>query len=319
MRTSLLLPGALALGAAVLAGCGGNKAPENNAQTPSGKVWKIGYSQSTLQDPWRKAMNNELEAEAKNHSDVQLLMQDAQNNASTQINQVENLLTQGMDALMISPKESGPLTPEVSKVFKKGIPVILLDRGIDNDDYTTLVGGDNKLIGQKAGEYVVQRFPNGAKIIEIAGIPDATATKERAEGFRTGIKDEKKYPIVASQPGNYLRGDAIKAFQTMFTAHPDATVVYAHNDEMALGAVSVLKGAGKLKDVAVIGVDGQNEAIQSVANGEMAATFVYPRPGADGLKAALKVLNGEKVEKRIVLPTTEITKDNAKEWEGKGF
>lgn len=321
MRKSLLVSGALALGATILAGCGGGTKTTNNnaAQSPAGKTYKIGYSQSTLQDPWRKAMNSELDAEAKNHPDVQLLMQDAQNNASTQINQVENLLTQGMDALMISPKESGPLTPEVSKVFKKGIPVILLDRGIDNGDYTTLVGGDNKLIGQKAGEYVTQKFPDGAKIIEIAGIPDATATKERAEGFRTGLKDTTKYPIVASQPGNYQRGEAIKAFQTMLTAHPDAKVVYAHNDEMALGAVSVLKSAGKLKDVAVIGVDGQNEAIQSVADGEMAATFVYPRPGADGLKAALKVLNGEKVEKRIVLPTTEITKENAKDWIGKGF
>jgi ribose transport system substrate-binding protein len=318
MRKSLLVPSAIALSAAALAGCGGSKTP-GTTPNAAGKTWKIGYSQSTLQDPWRKAMNNELDAELKSHSNVQVLKQDAQNNSSTQRNQVENLLTQGMDALMISPIESGPLTPEVSKVFKKGIPVILLDRGIDSGDYTTLVGGDNKLIGQKAGEFVAKSFPAGAKIIEIAGIPDATATKERAEGFRAGIKDLAKYKIVASQPGDYQRGKAIQAFQTMFTANPDAKVVYAHNDEMALGAVSVLKSAGKLKSVAVIGVDGQNEAIQAVADGDMAATFVYPRPGADGLKAALKILNGETVEKRIVLPTTEIDKDNAKEWVGKGF
>jgi ribose transport system substrate-binding protein len=317
MRKSLLVPGALALGATILAGCGGNKTPAT--PTTAGKTFQIGYSQSTLQDPWRKAMNSELEAEAKNHPEAKLLMQDAQNNASTQINQVENLLTQGMDALLISPKESGPLTPEVSKVFKKGIPVILLDRGVDSQDYTTLVGADNKLIGEKAGQYVAQRFPNGARIIEIAGIPDATATKERAEGFRTGLGDLEKYTIVASQPGDYLRGKAIQVFQSMLTAQPGVNVVYAHNDEMALGATKVLKDAGKIGSVAVIGVDGQNEAIQSVADGDMAATFVYPRPGADGLKAALKVLNGETVDKRIILPTTQITKDNAKEWVGKGF
>ena len=105
----------------------------------------------------------------------------------------------------------------------------------------------------------------------------------------------------------------------MLTANPDVQVVYAHNDEMALGAVGVLKRAGKLKDVAVICVDGQNEAIQSVADGDMAATYVYPRPGAAGLLAALDVLNGKTIEKRIVLPTTEITAENAKDMIGKGF
>lgn len=313
---------ALGVGALVLAGCGKPAPPPagDGTGTPStGKKYTIGYSQSTLQDPWRKAMNSELEAEQKLHLNVTLLPQDAQNDANTQINQVENLDTQGMDALMISPKESGPLTPEISKIFKKGIPVILLDRGIDSEDYTTLVGADNMLIGKEAGTYVKASFPKGVKIVEIAGIPGATATKERASGFREGLGDLKKYQIVASQPADYKRGPAITAMENMLTANEGVQVVYAHNDEMALGAVSVLKKHGVLKDVAVIGVDGQNEAIDAVAAGDMAATFVYPRPGADGLKAALQVLGGKKVEKRIILQTTKITKANAAQFKGKGF
>ncbi|HEY3267131.1 MAG TPA: substrate-binding domain-containing protein [Armatimonadota bacterium] len=322
MRNALLLAG---LSALALAGCGGKKnvtanpTPGAPPPTPGSKTFKIGYSQSTLQDPWRKAMNSELETEEKNHPNAKVLKQDAQNVASNQVNQVENLNTQGIDALMISPVESAPLTPEVTKIYKKGIPVILLDRATDNDQYTSLVGADNVLIGKMAGEYVKKAYPKGAKIIEIAGIAGATPTKERAKGFREGIGNDPKYSILASQPGNYLRGKAIEVFQTMFTAHPDVEVVYAHNDEMALGASGVLDKAGKLKDVAVIGVDGQKEAIQAVAAGKMAATFVYPRPGADGLKAALDALNGKKVEKRIVLPTTEITKANAAANLTKGF
>lgn len=285
----------------------------------AGKKWVIGYSQSTLQDPWRKAMNSELLMEQTQHPNVTVNKQDAQNVASTQINQVETLDTQGMDALMISPKESGPLTPEVTKIFRKGIPVILLDRGVDGPNYTTLVGADNKLIGKQAGEYVKSRFPKGARIIEIAGIPDATATKERASGFREGLGDLKKYAIVASQPADYKRGPAIDVTGTMLTANDNIQVVYAHNDEMALGAVKVLKDRALLKNVAVIGVDGQNEAIDAVANGDMAATFVYPRPGADGLKAAVAILEGKRVSKRIILPTTQITKANAAKFKGKGF
>lgn len=322
MRKAMMASLALA---ALAAGCGqkqGANAPARQAGGPAadgGKKYVVGYSQSTLQDPWRKAMDAELDKEIANHPNVTVNKQDAHNDANAQINQVESLDTQGMDALLISPKESGPLTPVVTRVFKKGTPVILLDRATSNDNYSTLVGADNKVIGQKAGEYVARRFPNGAKIIEIAGIPGATATTERASGFRAGIGDTQKYRIVASQPGNYLRGDAINVFQNMLTANADVQVVYAHNDEMALGAVGVLERAGKLGSVAVIGVDGQKEAIQSVADGKMAATYVYPRPGADGLKAALDLLGGKQVPKRLVLDTTEITKENAAQNLDKGF
>lgn len=314
-----------ALGAVLVAGCGGKKTPPSpgattpGATTSTAKKYVIGYSQSTLQDPWRKAMNAELDEEIKKHGNVTVLKQDAANDTAMQINQVQNLDTQAIDALMISPKESGPLTPQVGAIYAKGIPVILLDRGIDSDKYTTLVGADNVLIGKQAGQFVKAKFPNGAKIIEVAGIPDATATKERASGFREGLGDLNKYKIVASQAADYLRPKAVTAMENMLTANPDVQVVYAHNDEMALGAVIVLKKAAKLKDVAVIGVDGQNEAIDAVAKGEMAATFVYPRPGADGLKAALDILGGKKVEKRIVLETTKITKENASQFKGKGF
>ena len=310
-----------AIGVACVAGCTPKTTPPTGGSptASSGKTYVIGYSQSTLQDPWRKAMNSELEAEQKLHPNVTVNKQDAQNVASTQINQVETLDTQGIDALMISPKESGPLTPEVSKIFKKGIPVILLDRGVDGPDYTALVGADNKLIGKQAGEYVKSKFPKGARIVEIRGIPDATATKERAAGFREGLGDLKKYAIVASQPADYKRGPAIDITNTMFNANDNIQVVYAHNDEMALGAVKVLKDRGVLKSVAVIGVDGQNEAIDAVAKGDMAATFVYPRPGADGLKAAIAALEHKKLEKRIILPTIQITKENAAQYKGKGF
>jgi ribose transport system substrate-binding protein len=298
-----------------VAGCGSKKP----ATTTGTKKFVIGYSQSTLQDPWRKAMNAELDTEIKKHDNVTVLKQDAANDTGMQINQVQNLDTQAIDALMISPKESGALTPHVGNVYSKGIPVILLDRGIDSDKYTTLVGADNVLIGKQAGEFVKSKFPNGAKIIEIAGIADATPTKERAAGFRQGLGDLAKYKIVASQPADYLRAKAINAMENMLTRNPDVQVVYAHNDEMALGAVIVLKKAAKLKDVAIIGVDGQNEAIDAVADGEMAATFIYPRPGAEGLKAALEILAGKQVPKRIVLPTTQITRENAAAFRRKGF
>jgi ribose transport system substrate-binding protein len=313
MKSTLLL---VTVGAMLVAGCGSKQPAEPAA---SGKKIVIGYSQSTLQDPWRKAMNAELEVEEQTHPNVTLLKQDAQNDAAMQKNEVETLDTQGIEALMISPKESGPLTPVISKIYKKGIPVILLDRGIDSEDYTTLVGADNVLIGKQAGEYVKTRYPKGARIIEIAGLKGATATAERARGFREGLGDLRKYNIVASQPADYKRGPAITVMENMLTANDNVQVVYAHNDEMALGAVSVLKKHGVLKAVAVIGVDGQNEAIDAVAKGDMAATFVYPRPGADGLKAALEVLAGKKVEKRIILQTTQITKENAAQFVGKGF
>jgi ribose transport system substrate-binding protein len=301
-----LVGGVVAL-AAGSAGCG---------RTKSGKHL-IGFSQCNLGEPWRVAMNAEVAARAKDYPDIEIAYADAQQDNAKQVADVENFLRQKIDLLLISPNEAKPLTPIVRKVFEQGIPVIVLDRAIEGDTYTTFIGADNREIGKAAGEFVAKLLDGKGDIVEIKGLPGSPPARDRSEGFREAIAPYPDIHIVHDPVANWLREEAMTQMEAALAAHPHIDLVYAHNDPMAMGAYLAARAKGREKEMKFVGIDGLpgiDGGRQMVADGKLVATFVYPTGGREAVDIASKIFRGEKVPHKIVLPTLMITKDNVQQY-----
>jgi ribose transport system substrate-binding protein len=327
--------GALILGGA-LAGCGpstsdntdntptgnaaGNKMSGAEKSGAGGKTFLIGMSQANKGEPWRQAMNDQLAAAAKAHPELQVKFADAAQNNVKQIADVDNFLQQGIDLLIISPNEAAPLTDVVAKVYAKGIPVILLDRKVKGEKYTMHIGADNVEIGKKAGQFVAKwcaaHGRKNGKVLEIRGLEGTSGTKERGDGFRKGLASDPNVKIIAQQNADWLREKAIPVSQAMLAAHPDADVIYGHNDPMAEAAIISAQNAKiDMSKLLVVGVDGlptPDGGLKSVAAGHLGVTYVYPTGGAQAIDWAVRILEKkEKPPRDVVLPTEEVTKANA--------
>jgi len=282
---------------------------------------KIGFSQATMNHPWRVAMveGNKKYAEA-NLKDVDLIITDGNNDAAKQVADVESLLAQGIQVLMISPLTEQALTPIVKEAMANGVKVVTLDRKV-NAPVTVHVGGENLPLGVGAGDFLATKLGGKGNVIELQGTAGASATIDRNKGFAEAIARLPDMKVVASQNCDYTRDKAVKFMEDMVQRFGPGEIqaVYAHNDEMALGAIQVLETAGRLNEVAVVGIDGQETAFQAIEQGKLAATFVYPYVAPEGIEIAYRVAKGEEVQENIVLPTVSVTADNIKEMLGKGF
>ncbi|HEY0453478.1 substrate-binding domain-containing protein [Actinophytocola sp.] len=281
---------------------------------PDGK-YTIGMSQANVAEPYRQRMDDDIRAAAKDVPQFSVDFADAQQDNAKQVSDVENFLTKQIDLLIISPNEATPLTAVVQKAYNKGIPVIVLDRKVDGDAYTTWIGADNVEIGKTAGQYVAEQLlPGGGKVGEIRGLAGATPAKERGDGFREGIKG-KNIEIVATSDGDWLREKGQSQADAMFKAHPDIQVLYAHNDPMAEGAYLAAKAAGKEKSMKFIGIDGlpiPSGGLKAVEEGRLSATLIYPTAGKEAVDTAKKILvDCTDVPKTQTLKTQLITIDNA--------
>jgi ribose transport system substrate-binding protein len=276
----------------------------------------IGMSQANLGEPWRVAMNDQIAAAAAKHPELKVVFADAAQDNSKQIADVENFIQQKVDMLIISPNEAKPLTAVVKKAFDAGIPVIVLDRKVEGDAFTQYIGGNNKLIGQKAGEYVAKILGDkGGNVVEIKGLEGATPQQERHDGFMEGIKSNPNVKIIASQNGDWLKDKSITVMESILQANKKIDVVYGHNDPAAEGAYIAAKNAKREGEMIFIGIDAlptPDGGIKAVMEGRLTATYVYPTGGKEAIDNAIKILeNGEKVVKSITLDTMEVTKDNA--------
>ncbi len=281
---------------------------------------KIGFSQGTMNHPWRVAMveGNKAYA-AENLPDVELIVTDGQNESSKQVTDVESLMAQGIKVLMISPLTADALTPVVADAMAAGIKVVSLDRKV-NTDVTVHVGAENTPIGVAAGKFIAEKLNGTGKVIELQGTGGASVTTDRHDGF-TAALEGTNVEIVAAQNCDFLRENAMKFMEDQLQRFGPGQIqaVYAHNDEMALGAIQALEAVGRLDEVIVVGIDGQNTAFDAIKEGKMAATFVYPYVAPEGMEIAYKVAKGEAVDPIIILPGKQVDASNVDEMLGKGF
>lgn len=293
-------------------GSGASPGARKHAGTPD-DPFVIGVSQCNLGEPWRVQMNADIRRAAAPYPNLKLILKDAQNDSLTQRAHVEELVAQGVDVLIISPKEAAPLTQPVAEAYKKGVPVIVLDRAVLGEEYTMFIGADNKKIGREAGKWAVKTLGGKGKIVELKGLMTSTPGQDRNSGFREGIDLEKNKDIqvVFEADMAWLEPNARKEMASALAAQSDIQLVYAHNDPGAHGAYLAAKEAGRETSMKFIGIDAlPQEGIQYVKQGILDATFSYPTGGAEAMDAAAKILRGEKVEKKLVLGTRLYTKDN---------
>jgi ribose transport system substrate-binding protein len=286
----------------------------------SAKKYRFGFSQVTTLEPWRVQFNKDMKAEAAKHPNVELVIADGGDRTDKQNADMENFIAQKMDAIFISPKESAGLTGVTEKAFKAGIPVFVLDRPVNGDAYTQFIGGDNVVIGREAGKFIVKELggAGGAKgnFVEVWGGFGTQASHDRHDGAFESIGKESGIKVLGQRVDcDWKQDKAYDYMKTVLRVNPQIDFVFAHNDPMAYGSYLAAKDAGLEKKIKFVGADGlPNEGAVWVEQGALTATFVYPTPGAEGVRQALKLLGGEKIEKKILLPTQGIFASNAKQF-----
>lgn len=260
---------------------------------------KVGVSLSTLNNPFFVSIREGVEEAAKD-KDVETVITDAQNDSSSQNNQVEDLITQKVDLIIINPVDSTAISSSVKKANEANIPVICVDRSSDEGEIVSFISSNNIEGGKLAGEFILEKAGKDAKVIQLEGIPGASSTRERGEGFKKAT--DKKIDLVASQTANFDRAEGMTVMENLLQAQPDVKAVFCQNDEMALGASEAIKASGK--DIVLVGFDGNEDAINAVKEGTMTAT-VAQKPkemGKIALETAVKYLKGEKVEEKVDSP-----------------
>lgn len=326
MKNTRYLPAISLLTAALLLGisCGEKSGPETGEPSTSKEKWKIGFSQCTLDEPWRVAMNLALRTRADEFPDqIDLEMLNAADDAVKQGEQVRTYLLKRIDLLIISPKEAAPLTPPVREVYQAGIPVIVLDRDLEEPVYTCFIGASNIEIGREAGEFVAEHAQKKMaetgqedyRVVMLQGNLGSTPAGDRREGFMDGIKDVPQIKIIAKPDCQWKLELGRTRMENILQSNPDIDCVYGHNDPMAIGARLAAKDVGRQDEMIFVGIDAlRHEGVREVMEGNLSATFIYPTCGKDAIDYALKILGGEQVPKRITLSTARITPENAAEW-----
>ncbi len=272
--------------------------------------WTIGMSQCNLGEPWRVQMNADIKREADKHPEIKVVFKDAQNDSLRQASHVEEFVRAGVDLIIISPKEAAPLTPPVAAAFKKGIPVIVLDRRVLGQDYTCFIGADNKKIGKAAGAYIVKLLGGKGNVVELKGLMTSTPGQDRHSGFLEGIRGSD-IKVVFEADMKWLEPNARTEMESALTRFRQIDLVYAHNDPGAHGAYLAAKAAGREKEMRFIGIDALPHEGQVYARqGILAATFEYPTGGKEAIETALEILGGKQVPKEITLKSRVFTPEN---------
>ena len=282
------------------------------SQGASAKGLLIGFSQATLQSPFYVQLKNGAEAAAKASGD-EVVVLDANGDVNKQNNDIQDLITKGVKVLIVNPVNPDAVGPALSAAADAHIPVMTVDRTV-HDTVATYVGRDNEQMGNLVGNAVVAHFAGhaaGLKVIEIQGDAGGTVMMARRDGFNKAAK-AAGMKLVMGPYAEYVRSNAVTAMQDLLQANPDVKVVYAHNDDMALGALQVLRENNR-NDVVVAGVDGLSEAVKDIASGNqyIATALNDPVRLAQVMVAtAQQVAAGQKEPAFVNAGTAAITKEN---------
>ncbi len=276
--------------------------------------YTIGFSQTGINDEWRKSMNQAMKIQAAFYPEIELKILEGQDDITDQIKDIEALIAENVDILIVSPVQAAPITPIVEKAFKKGIPVLIVDRKINGENYTAYLGADNYQIGTNAANYLASLTTEPKNIIEIKGLLGSSPASERSSGFNNIINDIPNLSVVKTIQGNWESYSIKDSLSKILDSIKNVDYIFAHNDRMALGAWEVLKEKRLEKTIKIIGVDGlngPNGGVELVQDEVLMATLLYPTGGDEAIKLAIEILNGKAVAKKNILGTTVIDSRNA--------
>ncbi|MGI5173500.1 substrate-binding domain-containing protein [Treponema sp. OMZ 840] len=270
----------------------------------------IGFAVSTLANDFFMTMQDAGIAKAKKEG-FTLITLDAQDSSEIQVNQVEDLINRKVDLIILNPCDSNAIGTAVLQANSAGIPVITITRASNLGKVVQHLDIDNKEAGKLIARQMIEDLNGTGKVAILEGIPGASSTNDREAGFIDTIKGTR-IKVVVSLTAHYNRDEGANVTEDILQAHPDIVAIYAHNDEMALGAVRTIDAAGLKGKIKVYGIDAINEAIIAIKNGEIAAD-VQQQPALQmetAIDSALKYLKGEKVEARVNIPLKLLKKSN---------
>lgn len=305
------------LAVAALAGC--SKDDGGTASGDDGKI-VLGFSQVGAESGWRTANSESIKSSAA-AAGIDLQFSDAQGKQENQIAAIRGFITQKVDVIAFSPVVTSGWDAVLKEAKDAGIPVILTDRAVDSTDtslYASFIGSDFKLEGQKAGEWLVKEYEgktDPVSIVELQGTTGSAPAIDRQTGFGEAIKANPNLKIVKSQTGDFKRADGKTVMETFLQSVPKIDVLYAHNDDMGLGAIEAIKAAGKVpgKDIKIITVDAVKDGMTALAAGEI--NFIVecsPLLGDQLMETVKAVKAGQPVEKRILTKEGTFTQEEAK-------
>ncbi|TFE23396.1 ribose ABC transporter substrate-binding protein RbsB [Cohnella luojiensis] len=278
-----------------------------NGQAAGGKV-TIGFSISTLNNPFFVTLKEGAEKAAK-AAGAELIVVDAQDDTARQIGGIEDLIQKKVSVILINPTDSDAVVSAVESANSAGIPVITVDRAANGGTVVTHIASDNVKGGQMAGDYILQAIGGKGNIVELQGKAGTSAARDRGEGFHKAVDGKDGVKVVASQPADFDRALGLTVMENILQSQSDIQAVFAHNDEMALGALQAIEAAGK-KGIVVVGFDATADAVSAVNAGTMTAT-VAQKPeliGQQSIETAVKVAGGEKVPNAIPVDLELVTK-----------
>jgi len=268
----------------------------------------IGLSVSTQNNPFFVSLVEGAE-QAAQEAGVDLIVVDAGDDATKQVSDIEDLISKNVSVLIVNPVDSDAVTGAVQVAVDSGVKVISVDRVVNNVEIDCQIASDNVAGAEMATQYIVDTLGEGIVVAELQGTNGASAAIDRGTGFHN-IAD-KKLKVAASQTANFDRTEGMSVMENMLQANGNIQAVFAANDEMALGAVEAIAGAGK--DILVVGFDATDDAIAAIKEGRMAATIAQQPAliGSTAVENALILIGGEAIPATIPVEVTLITKDNA--------
>jgi galactofuranose transport system substrate-binding protein len=315
----------IAVGAVVLtmAGCGGGSTSANS--TDGGKVADdgkitMGFSQVGAESGWRTANTKSVQESAQT-AGVELKFSDAQQKQENQIKAIRSFVQQKVDVIAFSPVVESGWDTVLKEAQSAKIPVILTDRAVDSADttlYKTFLGSDFVEEGKKAGQWLVEEYKDSkdpVNIVELQGTTGSAPANDRKAGFAEVIAADPKFKIAASQTGDFTRAKGKEVMDAFLKSTPDIDVLFAHNDDMGLGAIEAIEGAGKVpgKDIKIITIDAVKDGMQALADGKISYIVeCSPLLGPQLMDLAKKVVAGEQVPARVVTEETAFTQEQAK-------
>ena len=287
---------------------------------PKKDRYKVGFSQMESNNPWRIAETKSFHDTA-DKCGWDLIATDAAGSAAKQVADVDSMIAQGIDVLFLPPREEKPLVPAVMKAKAAGIPTFLVDRSVDPNvakagtHYVAFLGSDFVDQGRRVAEWTLENFTGDKGIIvELEGTTGSSPANDRKKGFDDVMAMHDNMTIVASQSGDFARDLGRQVMETLLQAHPDVNIVYAHNDEMAIGAIQALELAGRKPggDVLVVSIDGTRDALQAIIDGKMGVTVESsPFFGPLACETMMRYVNGETIEPWVKVEDRIFTEANA--------
>ena len=274
------------------------------------KEYKVGFAQDTLANEWRQSQVDDVINESLKYPFLKLTIKDAKKELSKQIQDIEYFIKKDYDFIITSPINPKITSIVLKKAIKKGIKVILIDRGISSDDYTSFISPDNTKIAQEAAKYLANKLNYKGTILMLEGVKNATPTILRTEGFMSIISKYKDIKVITRR-ANYQRGDAIKVANQLFKDGEKFDAIFSQSDSMLMGVRFAMKKHKIKKEFLTVGIDYIEASKSAILNGEQDVSFTYDTCGKEGVELIVDIINNKKIEKNYILKSTMVTKENA--------